>query len=429
IPGSFNGYPVSAIGQQVFSGNPVLEFVTIPDTVTSIGAAAFANCSSLISAPLSYGLTNLGNEAFFQCLSLTSAAIPSGVSNIKQDTFYSCWAMTNVVISDGVTNIGEDAFNECSHFAVLTIPDSVISIGGGAFEGCPSLVTLTLTNGISDIGTNAFEHDYLSSLAIPATLTNISDGAFAFCQITNITVDTNNPVYTGVDGVLFSADQTTLILYPQLPTNHNYTIPGSVGSIGDYSFADSSVTNVLIPNSVTNIGSFAFEFCLCPKIVIPESVANIGDQAFYFCLLTTIIIPQNVTNIGDDIFGGCPLKSVYFAGALPEIDGSSVAAAGLASDLGASAAIYYLLGTTGWSPPSILWNPMIESPRRPIRPIRFHHHHHKHTYSRNRVRHQPGESHMEPPPNQYHNQRPLDLHRPFPNQHPLPFLPCYIPLI
>ena len=46
-----------------------------------------------------------------------------------------------------------------------------------------------------------------------------------------MTVDTNNPAYSSVDGVLFNKSQTTLIQCPGAKTG-SYTIPNSVTSIG-----------------------------------------------------------------------------------------------------------------------------------------------------------------------------------------------------
>lgn len=46
VPDTLGGYPVTSIGAKAFFRNTMLENVTLPDTVTSIGDEAFSRCSS-----------------------------------------------------------------------------------------------------------------------------------------------------------------------------------------------------------------------------------------------------------------------------------------------------------------------------------------------------------------------------------------------
>jgi hypothetical protein len=52
IPSSYNGKPVTAIGNNAVRGCTSLTSVTIPDSVTSIGNHAFQSCSSLTSVTI-----------------------------------------------------------------------------------------------------------------------------------------------------------------------------------------------------------------------------------------------------------------------------------------------------------------------------------------------------------------------------------------
>ena len=47
IPATYNGLPVTSIGDGAFSGCSSLTEITIPDSVTSIGERAFSGCSGL----------------------------------------------------------------------------------------------------------------------------------------------------------------------------------------------------------------------------------------------------------------------------------------------------------------------------------------------------------------------------------------------
>ena len=116
--------------------------LTIPSSVTSIGYAAFYDCSSLTSLTIPSSVTSIGDAAFYDCSSLTSLTIPSSVTSIGEAAFSGCSGLTSLTIPSGVTSIGEAAFSGCSGLTSLTIPSSVTSIGNYAFKGCSGLTSI-----------------------------------------------------------------------------------------------------------------------------------------------------------------------------------------------------------------------------------------------------------------------------------------------
>ena len=47
LPSTYNGKAVTAIGKSAFFGSEILESVTIPDSIETVGALAFSNCKKL----------------------------------------------------------------------------------------------------------------------------------------------------------------------------------------------------------------------------------------------------------------------------------------------------------------------------------------------------------------------------------------------
>ena len=279
---------VTTIGNATFRSCTGLTSVIIPDSVTAIGDSAFYECTGLTSIALSDRLAAIGNSAFYRCTGLTSITIPNSVTTIGDSAFYQCTGLTSVIIPGGVTSIGNSAFHYCSGLTSITIPDSVTTIGNSAFFGCSGL----------------------TSIAIPDSVISVGDAAFANCNgVTQIEVDTNNPSYCSVDGVLYSKDKTMLLCYPAGKTTpSDVAIPDSVTAIGNYAFYNcSSLTGITIPDNVTSIGDCAFYYCSkLTSITIPDNVTSIGDCVFYYCSkLTSITIPDGVTTIGNYVFYYC----------------------------------------------------------------------------------------------------------------------------
>ena len=146
IPVTYDGLPVTSIGDAAFFDCSSLTSIDIPDGVTSIGDEAFAYCSSLESIDIPDSVTSIGDEAFAYCSSLESIDIPDSVTSIGDggwgSTFEGCSSLTSIDIPGSVTSIGEWTFYGCSSLESIDIPDGVTSIGKSAFYGCSSLTTV-----------------------------------------------------------------------------------------------------------------------------------------------------------------------------------------------------------------------------------------------------------------------------------------------
>ena len=341
---------VTSIGDSMFAACYNLTNVTIPNSVTSIGSYAFEYCTNLTSVTIPNNVTSIGTNAFNFCTSVTNVIIGTNVTSIGDYAFWYCTNLTSVTTGNSVTSIGFGAFYSCTRLASIAIPNNVTNIGGYAFNACWSLTSVTIPNSVTSIGYMAFSGSSLTSVTIPASVTSIGDYAFDYCtSLTAMSVDTNNPTYSSVDGVLFDKNQATLIQYPASKTGSDYTIPDSVASIEYWAFSYcSNLTSVTLGTNVTSIGEGAFLYCTkLVSVMISDSVTDIGIEAFVDCTsLTSITIPDSVTSIGNWAFLDCSgLTSVYFQGNAPSLGGTNV----FYDDNNAT--VYYVLGTTDWSSP------------------------------------------------------------------------------
>ena len=222
-----------------------------------------------------------------------------------------------------VTKIGEDAFQDNTTITSVTIPASVTEIGSNAFAGCTNL---TIVNYAGD----------WSNLTIQSGNPAVQDAAnaplFDFEFILNNTaVVVTNYKYNGA-----AADVTIPSRYQGKPVTTighaaffnsavtSVTIPDSVTSISDEAFINCpKLTNISIPNSVTYIGFSAFSSCTSLKsITLPSSLSFISGALFLGCSqLTTIHIPVSVTSIGNNAFADCPsLMTVTYPGSKTQWD-------------------------------------------------------------------------------------------------------------
>ena len=164
---SVNGLLLSKDGKTLIQG--INGDVIIPDSVTSIGDAAFYYCSELTSVTIPDSVTSIGAYAFEDCYGLTSVTIPDSVTSIGYQAFHGCEGLADsdgfiiirnilygysgdnseVDIPYGVTSIGDLAFSGCSGLTSVTIPDSVTSIGYQAFYYCSELTSVTIPDSVT----------------------------------------------------------------------------------------------------------------------------------------------------------------------------------------------------------------------------------------------------------------------------------------
>lgn len=132
-------YDVAAIAPRAFWQSGVTE-VQIPNSVTMIGEAAFADAEQLSSITLPLGLTAI-SRYMLAGTAVSSIVLPEGVTDIGTGAFEDCDNLHTVFLPSSLQSIGERAFSYCTSLNEV-YSDAVmppLTMGDDAFEGCSTI--------------------------------------------------------------------------------------------------------------------------------------------------------------------------------------------------------------------------------------------------------------------------------------------------
>ena len=352
---SIGGFSFYGSGSSSYSA---LTTVSLPDTLTSIGSNAFANCSALSSINLPTGLQSIDSSAFYGCKSLTtvnipntvttlassafsgcdgllSATVPGSVGVINSSLFYSCDNLKSVTIGNGITSIGSSAFYDCNSLESVVIPDSVTSIGSQAFWGTYSMKQLTMPISVNSVNATSDSSASFRGCANleKVTLTPGSGTGFNYTNSTS-----KNSYYQRTPWYQSNGTLTEVVLsegithigdycFRTLNNVHQLTLPSTLESIGQYAFDNwTSLESLTIPDSVTDISNNAFSYAThLSHLDIGRSLTTIGYGVFMDCGVSSVEIPSNITTIGQSAFAYNQLTSLTISDSVTKIESSAFA--------------------------------------------------------------------------------------------------------
>ena len=232
--------------------------------------------------------------------------------------------LRSLVLEEGVTHIGNNAFTLSRNLTSVTLSESLTSIGNTAFVMCQSLTGITLPEALTSIGDRAFlSCEGIAEFNIPARVSYIGLNALNFGanSSTAITVSAANPYYTVINGILYNADVTELIVCPTA-VDGAVSVPDTVSQIAYNAFGNSKIQSVTLPDSVTGIGKYAFEGCgRLAEIQLPDDLTTIDVSTFNHCTsLSSIVLPDGITVIEASAFNDCPqLSSIFLPSGLTTV--------------------------------------------------------------------------------------------------------------
>ena len=263
-------YTVTAIGNNAFESLNVSS-VFIPATVTSIGPFAFRFCKFLATVTFAedshlksiglgafYGteqayprfkeikipdsVETIGNAAFRYCQNLERIALPSALQTLSNVTFYGCTALSEVTFPASLETIQVGAFGYCRNLSEVKLPASLKAIQSYVFGGCSDLKTVSYDGSLEQWNHITANNDVLG-YSCPSLVTD--DYTAQFILVEN---DLPDHFPKTVTITKYTGTESTVILPSTISS-------WPVTKIGEDALKDNTtITSVTIPASVTEIG-------------------------------------------------------------------------------------------------------------------------------------------------------------------------------
>ena len=332
--------------------------------VTSIGASAFENCTSLEIIELEEGITSINGYVFYGCTSLKELELPKSLKSIGENAFEGCTSLQKVTAYPKLTSLKNTSFRKCSALTIRGYEGSYIqeyatekkipfeSMGkwgtcGYSAEwylidgtlticGFHSMSNYSETNKapwtglnitkivvekyVSTIGNYAFaDLGNVTEITLPNTVYEIGDYAFKNCAGLK-SVEIPNSLELGIisEGMFYGCTSLETI---KLPDNiqkienlafanckslSSFTVPKEVTIIKRGTFLNcESLSNITLGNEITAIESSAFAGCGLTEIQLPSGITSIGEEAFAKNKFTEFTISSGVTELGAGVFARC----------------------------------------------------------------------------------------------------------------------------
>lgn len=192
----------------------------------------------------------------------------------------------------------------------VIIEPGVTKIGSHAFFMCNNLESVSIPEGVTTIEDRAFWQTSLKNITIPASVTQIGSTikeVFYQCyDLESITVANGNTAYRSVDGVLYTADGTTLIQYPQNKADTSYKMIDEATKIDFLAFNYTQNLQTIDFNNVTEFADKAVYGNQALQEIVLKNAASLGNQAFSGNReVTSVLLEKVPTTVGESVFSSC----------------------------------------------------------------------------------------------------------------------------
>lgn len=289
------------ISDRVFEGRKGLTSVTIGKNVTTIGNAAFQNCTSLTEVIFEGDGTEeliIGTNAFQGCSILEKLELPTRLTEIGDAAFANCKALPSIVIPEGVKIIGAEAFRWCFGLVKVTLPSTIETLvkSKGAIDGNMRICVFDYCNNLVEFEFSGENNFYKAIDGILYGIVNEEDGTFKGYELI---------VCPRAKGGVIDLPSSVLSINPlsfyENSTLEEVTFSNGIDKelvIGEYSFYQCvNLARLNLPNGLKELKTYSFYNCkLLEEITIPNTVEFISKQTFYNCTaLSNVVFEEGGT--------------------------------------------------------------------------------------------------------------------------------------
>lgn len=157
----FSSATFTALPEKAFSGLRGLTALTVPKTLTTVGAQAFSSCEKIeeVTGLSDCNITSLGESAFASCTNLKRADLSkSSFAVLPARAFYQDTELSFIKMPSVLKEIGKDALYGCESVSKLDLTDTALTtIGEYGLGGMSSLMYIDLPDTVNSVGANAFD--------------------------------------------------------------------------------------------------------------------------------------------------------------------------------------------------------------------------------------------------------------------------------
>ncbi len=288
----------------------------------------------------SYCVTEIAltSDTHFDRAAVDTILIGDSIRTIAAGTFKNCTNLSVLKLPSKLETIGANAFQNCGMLQMIRLPETLKSIGSMAFNGCK--LTRVCTETTPEINKDVFSQ-YSAFLFVPTgTLVKDKIGWGDFARVydgyymgestpnndkTYIYLKQKNDGRTAIltasntsdpipNNVTFDNEQYKVTIIGEatfsgksLNQEDWKELPESIVKIEKNAFRNCGLKELKLPSKLTTIGNGAFSGNTNLKeLVLPSGIEEIGEKAFQNCkTFKQMVLPVSLTTIGDNIFDGC----------------------------------------------------------------------------------------------------------------------------
>ena len=184
LPTVFQGYPVTTVDRNAFTGNKNIKEVVFSGSITTVEEYAFMDCTSLETVYIPENVKGFGDRVFAGCTSLKTVTLLSDITSMPTNMFSGCTSLTDLTINPRISEFSYGCFNGCSQLSDLGFVSNGVLLQSYCFNGTAA-ESIVLSDSLIAIPNYAFTNcQNLKYVTIPESVIMIQPYAFDFSKVT-----------------------------------------------------------------------------------------------------------------------------------------------------------------------------------------------------------------------------------------------------